>query len=218
MSLMLCTLSLMLWNFFIYRCTDEQGFRNENSCPSLHPTIKGRDLQKYLRNVSFDGLTGKVRFDRVWTSFLCFIQHHKHSTFTSHRNTSQKGHTMGTWNNDSTPKLKINTSNLRWKTLSTSVSSSSTELHPKEITSPCCWDCVKCPQGTISAEFGSNSCKACEPETKPSNDGTRCEKLPMINIIPTIPAGMITKVVASRGIILTMLACASIASFITAQS
>ena len=50
--------------FLIYRCTDEQGFRIGDSCPSVHPTIKGRDLQKYLSNDSFDGLTGKVRFHR----------------------------------------------------------------------------------------------------------------------------------------------------------
>ena len=56
----------------IYRCNDKQGLRNAGSCPSVHPTIKGRDLQKYLRNVSFDGLTGNVRFE-VWRSFLCFV-------------------------------------------------------------------------------------------------------------------------------------------------
>ena len=53
----------------IYRCTAEQGFRNANSCPSVHPTIKGRDLHSYLRNVSFDGLTGKVRFDSFGDPF-----------------------------------------------------------------------------------------------------------------------------------------------------
>ena len=132
----------MLWNvfLFIYRCTDKQGFRNEDS----HSTIKRRDLQKYLSNVSFDGLTGKVRFDRFEDPFsaLYSIINIQLSPATE---TRLRKVTIGTWNKDSTPKLKINTSNLRWKTLSTPVSSCSTECLPgiqKEITSPCCWNCV----------------------------------------------------------------------------
>ena len=193
----------------IYRCNDRQGLRNAGSCPSVHPTIKGRDLQKYIRNVSFDGLTGKVRFDRFGDplSALYSIINIQRS---SAREIRLRKVTIGTWNKDSTPKLKINTSNLRWKTLSTPVSSCSTECLPgtqKEITSPCCWDCVKCPQGTISAEMGSTSCTACEPETKPNNEGTRCEKLPIVNISLTTAAGMTITVVASIGFILTMLVC-----------
>ena len=193
----------------IYRCNDTQSLRNAGSCPSVHPTIKGHDLQKYLRNVSFDGLTGKVRFDRFGDPFsaLYSIINIQRSPATEAR---LRKVTIGIWNNDSTPKLKINTSHLRWKTLSTPVSSCSTECLPgtqKEITSPCCWDCVKCPRGTISAEIGSTSCTACEPETKPNNEGTRCEKLPIVNISLTTAAGMTLTVVASIGFILTMLVC-----------
>ena len=193
----------------IYRCNDKQGLRNAGSCPSVHPTIKGRDLQKYLRNASFDGLTGKVRFDRFGDPFsaLYSIINVQRSPTTEAR---LRKVTIGTWNKDSTPKLKLNTSNLRWKTLLTPVSSCSTECMPgtrKEPTSTCCWDCVKCPQGTISAEIGSKSCTACEPETKPNNEGTRCEKLPIVNISLTTAGGMTLTVVASIGFILTMLVC-----------
>ena len=193
----------------IYHCNDKQGLRNAGSCPSVHPTIKGRDLQKYLSNVSFDGLTGKVRFDSFGdpSSALYSIINVQRSSATEAR---LRKVTIGTWNKDSTPKLKINTSNLRWKTLSTPVSSCSTECMPgtqKESTSTCCWDCVKCPQGTISAEIGSKSCTACEPDTKPNNEGTRCEKLPIVNISLTTAGGMTLTVVASIGFIFTMLVC-----------
>ena len=98
--------------FLIYRCTDEQGFRIGDSCPSVHPTIKGRDLQKYLSNDSFDGLTGKVRFHRFWDPFsaLYSIINIQLSPATE---TRLRKVTMGTWNKDSTPKLKIDTTNLR---------------------------------------------------------------------------------------------------------
>ena len=193
----------------IYRCTAEQGFRNANSCPSVHPTIEGRDLQSYLRNVSFDGLTGKVRFDSFGDPFSASysIMNFQYSSSTG---TRLRKVTVGTWNKDSTPKLKINTSHLRWKTLSTPMSFCSSQCPPgttKERKSPCCWDCVKCSQGTISAEIGSTSCTACEPETKPNNEGTRCEKLPVLNITLTTPAGMAITVTASIGFILTLLTC-----------
>ena len=193
----------------IYRCNDKQGLRNGGSCPSVHPTIKGRDLQKYLSNVSFDGLTGKVRVDRFGDPFSA-----SYSIINVQRSPATEARlrkvTIGTWNKDSTPKLKISTSHLRWKTRSTPVSFCSTECVPgtqKETTLPCCWDCVKCPQGTISAEIGSTSCTACEPETKPNNEGTRCEKLPIVNISLTSAGGMTLTVVASIGFILTMLVC-----------
>ena len=42
----------------------------------------------------------------------------------------------------------------------------------KDITAPCCWDCIKCPQGTISMAIGSSCCARCEPLTK-SNKSSR---------------------------------------------
>ena len=64
-----------------------------------------------LRNVSFDGLTGKVRFHRFGDPFstLYSIINIQLSPATE---TRLRKVTMGTWNKDSTPKLKINTSNL----------------------------------------------------------------------------------------------------------
>ena len=49
----------------IYRCSRTiHGAGKRGKCPPVKPTVKGRDLEKYLRNISFDGLTGKVRFDK----------------------------------------------------------------------------------------------------------------------------------------------------------
>ena len=48
----------------IYRCSlSIDGAGCIGKCPPVKPTVKGRDLEKYLRNISFDGLTGKVRFN-----------------------------------------------------------------------------------------------------------------------------------------------------------
>ena len=46
----------------IYHCSlSIDGASYIGKCPPVKPTVKGRDLVKYLRNISFDGLTGKVR-------------------------------------------------------------------------------------------------------------------------------------------------------------
>ena len=200
----------------IYRCTTEQGFRNEGRpCPLANPTIKGRDLQKYLRNVSFDGLTGKVRFNRFGdplSASYSIMNFQPSSAIGAHLRKVM----VGTWNKDSTPELKINTSLLRWKTMSTPVSFCSTKCLPgtkREITTPCCWDCVNCPQGTISAEIGSTRCSVCEPETKPNDGSTRCENLPILNVTLKTAAGITITVVASTVFILTLLVCGTYINF-----
>lgn len=200
----------------IYRCTTEQGFRNEGRpCPLANPTIKGRDLKKYLRNVSFDGSTEKVRFNRFGdplSASYSIMNFQPSSAIGAHLRKVM----VGTWNKDSTPELKINTSLLRWKTMSTQVSLCSTKCLPgtkREITSPCCRDCVNCPQGTISAEIGSTSCSVCEPETKPNDGSTSCENLPLLNVTLKTAARITITVVASIVFILTLLVCGTYINF-----
>ena len=117
---------------------------------------------------------------------------------------------IGAWNKDATPKLKINMSRLLWKNFSTPLSFCSPECLPgtrREITSPCCWECIRCPQGTISTKSGSTNCTKCEPETKSNERQSRCEKLPVANITYTTASGIAITVVASIGFILTSLVC-----------
>ena len=196
----------------IYNCSVLQA---TNSCPSVKPNVKGGDLKKYLRNVIFNGLTGKVQFDSFGDPLAAsydIINFQRGSS----TNTSFRKVIVGVWNKDTTPNLQIDVSRIRWNlhldSLSGPVSFCSSACLPgtmKTMTTPCCWDCIECPQGTISTEPGSRSCKECDPESKPNEGRTKCIKLPVINITLTSATGISITVVASIGFFLTLLICAS---------
>ena len=194
----------------IYSCSPNiHGSGDKGTCPSIKPNVRGSDLKKYLRNISFDGWTGKVRFDKFGDPLSAsydIINFQLDST----TGKARQNIWIGAWNKDATPKLKINMSRLLWKNFSTPLSFCSPECLPgtrREITSPCCWECIRCPQGTISTKSGSTNCTKCEPETKSNERQSRCEKLPVANITYTTASGIAITVVASIGFILTSLVC-----------
>ena len=203
----------------IYNCSSLYGAQATNSCPSVEPTVKGSDLKKYLRNVSFNGLTGKVQFDSFGdpSSALYDVVNLQRGPSSD---TGFSKVIVGVWNKETTPNLKINESKIQWNShldsASGPMSFCSSECLPgtrKAITTPCCWDCIDCPQGTVSTELGSRSCIACDTETKPNKGRIKCEKLPIINITLTSATGISITVVASIGCVLTLLVCASYIKF-----
>ena len=194
----------------IYRCSRTiHGAGKRGKCPPVKPAVKGRDLEKYLRNISFDGLTGKVRFDKFGdplTASYDIINFQLDST----TGRTLKYIRVGSWNKNSTPKLKIDLSRLRWRTLYTPLSFCSSECLPgtrREFNTPCCWDCIKCPKGTVSTENGSTNCTKCDLETKSNEEQNKCEKLPIINITHTTASGIAITLMALIGFILTLLVC-----------
>ena len=192
----------------IYRCSlTIHGAGKRGKCPPVNPTVKGRDLEKYLRNVSFNGLTGKVRFDKfgdpLGASYV-IINFQLDSTTDGAR----KNILVGAWDKQNTPKLKVDLSRLQWRTSFTPLSHCSPECLPgtrRKITSPCCWECIKCPLGTVSTKIGSISCTKCDPETKSNEGRSKCEKLPIINITHSNVSGITITVVASIGYIFILL-------------
>ena len=190
----------------IYRCSPTiHGAGERGKCPPVKPTVKGRDLEKYLRNISFDGFTGKVRFDKFGdplTASYDIINFQHDST-----DAARKDVLVGSWNKKNTPKLEVDLSRLRWRTPFTPLSFCSSECLPgtrRAKTELCCWDCIKCPLGTVSTKVGSISCTKCDPETKSNEGRSRCEKLPFISITHLNVYGITITVVASLGFILIL--------------
>ena len=191
----------------IHRCSHTiHGAGEKGNCPLVKPTVKGHDLKKYLKNIIFHGSTGKVRFDKFGdplTALYDIINFQLDST----TDAARKNILVGSWNKKNTPKLKVHLSRLRWRTPFTPLSFCSSECLPgtrREKTEPCCWDCIKCPLGTVSTKVGSINCTKCDPETKSNEGRIRCEKLPFINITHLNVYGITITVVASLGIILIL--------------
>ena len=194
----------------IYRCSlSINGAGYIGKCPPVKPTVKGRDLEKYLKNISFDGMTGKVRFNKFGdplTASYDIINFQLDST----TGRTLKHIWVGSWNKNTTPNLRVDLSRLRWRTLYTPLSFCSSECLPgtrREFNTPCCWDCIKCPKGTVSTENGSTNCTKCDLETKSNEEQNKCEKLAIINITHTTAYGIAIILMALIGFILTLLVC-----------
>lgn len=199
----------------MYRCSNVEG----HSCPSVHPNVKGRDLQKYLRNVSFKGLTGRIQFDSSGDPLCASYDIINFQRGTSGGKVHRKVN-VGVWDKNAKPTLQINPSILQWspslKNLTVPLSFCSSECLPgtmKAPTTPCCWDCLKCPQGTITTVTGAMACVECGPETKSNQERTKCEHLPLINITLTTATGISIAVIAFAGFVLTLFVCASYIKF-----
>ena len=170
--------------------------------------------------MSFTVVTGKVQFDSFGDPISASYDIVKFQRGPKSTEKALRKVIVGFWNKDSTPNLQINASNIRLNCSLNSVSGPVSPCAPeclpgtmKAITTPCCWDCIECPQRTISIEHGSSSCIECDTESKPNEGRTKCEKLPIINITLTSATGISITVVASIGFVLTLLVCASYIKF-----
>ena len=203
----------------IYNCGAQGLPHSQDHCPQIHPTIKGSDVVKYLKNVSFDGLTGKIRFDNFGDPLAASydIVNFQRGL---RREEAHKKVLVGFWDRETTPRLHLEEANLKWGSLygniSIPVSFCAVECLPgtmKSPTTPCCWECIKCPQGTTNSEAGAGSCKECGKESRANKGGTKCEKLPLININMTSTTGICLITVTLVGLVFTVLAFAVFVKF-----
>ena len=83
----------------------------------------------------------------------------------------------------------------------------------KSTTSPCCWQCIPCPRGTINPDPGAQTCAEC-PRGKRSNDArTACEDLPLVNFHYSSAGGITVLAFAALGMIITLFSFAVICRF-----
>ncbi|CAH3158279.1 unnamed protein product, partial [Pocillopora meandrina] len=130
------------------------------------------NVQKLLGRVSFDGLTGKITFDRFGD---------KGSAVQLQKNVeSMKMVLIGEWKNSKRNKTRlIFHEALNWTSTSgrPPKSECSEQCPPgkrKSFTSPGCWQCLPCLGGTISPSAGSESCSECPIGTMSNQAKTDC--------------------------------------------
>ena len=178
-------------------------------------TVKLQDLNFYLKDVSFDGLMGKVEFDGmgdpIEASYEIFnFRLLENSTI---NDINIFAESAGTWKKSREPRLKIRPEAIKWRNHignSAPPRSSCSEICPpgtrKSITSlHCCWKCIPCPQGTVSGQAGSTNCSACKEEEKPNDKSTGCEQLPTANVQWTDVSGLVMVILSAVCFLLTFL-------------
>ena len=167
-------------------------------------------MKSLLSRVSFAGLTGNVSFDKYGDrrSVLYDIVNFQQV---------EENHTMrleqvvvGNWKENESHAKRLHLSqNIRWNfPANRPPKSECLDQCPagtrKSTTSPCCWNCVACPRGTVNPISGSETCTECPREKQANEARTHCVDLPVANLEYSSAGGIVILVFTICGIITTL--------------
>ena len=192
----------------MYKCVEPNGLLPKGNCPRVSPSIDTKSLPLYIQNVSFDGVTGRVQFDEsgdVQTASYDIVNFQRVDL----PGKRYKKVLIGSWRKNANPQLSLE-SNVVWNAnLNGSVPRSVCveECPPgtrKSPTTPCCWECIKCPQNSISTRHGSFNCTECSQRQRSNEERTKCTELRIISIQLNSVSGILITVFASFGLILAI--------------
>ncbi|KAK3717868.1 hypothetical protein QZH41_004284 [Actinostola sp. cb2023] len=99
----------------IHHCKNGSGLLQGGACPPTTPTINPQHALLYLRNVSFEGITGRIQFDQNGDplgSTYDIISFQKEDSIGS-RYTKVR---VGTWDKNQSPRLAISNNSIAWNT------------------------------------------------------------------------------------------------------
>ncbi|XP_022781880.1 extracellular calcium-sensing receptor-like [Stylophora pistillata] len=171
----------------MYNCREPHGLLEGGECPSIQDLkVMGENLNVYLRNVSFQGLTGTVQFDQHGDPLEASYDI---VNFKSQIGKGLERVLVGWWTRRSNSKLRLNLTKITWNNqngfggIPLSVCSKDCKPGERKVTrSSCCWECVDCPIGTISSDGISSNCSECSEREKPNEERTKCLDLPLNNL------------------------------------
>ena len=172
----------------------------------IRPTGNPKRLVKYLGRVKFKGLTGKINFND-------FGDPETSSYDIVHFQLSDKSDliklVIGSWDQSPKKKLQLNVTNMKWNTVTGKKlfqKSFCSEDCPagtrRVLTTPCCWECLNCPDGTISAGVNDVNCTECRQGQRPDEGKSKCLNLPEIEVTWSSLTSVLVVLSASVGYVL----------------
>uniref|UniRef100_A0A8D9BA63 Metabotropic glutamate receptor n=1 Tax=Cacopsylla melanoneura TaxID=428564 RepID=A0A8D9BA63_9HEMI len=174
-------------------------------CESMRPT-KGPELLKYLRKVSFQGLSGDhFKFDKDGDGPARYNIIHFKQTSPGVYQWVQVGEYLE-------GELRLNTSAIQFKITHPSPPESVCSL-PCDIGQAkkyvegesCCWHCFNCSQYQIRMPYDETQCMTCPEGTKPDHLRVRCLEIPSMFIQITSTWAIGAMALSSTGILMTLL-------------
>ena len=175
-------------------------------CENPEGVVDPRELWKHLRSVNFQGLTGWISFDQLGDPVTSSYE-------IVHFQVSDKSDpvklVIGSWDKSRKTKLHLNVTKIKWNTMTRQERFPKSFCHEdcplgtfRSLTSPCCWECLKCPDGTVSAQLNNMNCTACPRGQKPNEGRSKCLDLPEIEVTWSSLAPVLVILFATIGFIL----------------
>ena len=199
----------------VYSVAHALKFLTQDSNITDNVYLGKHDMQKLLSTVNFTGITGKIVFDEFGerrSAIYDIINFQQDEETEAIR---LKRIIVGKW--DEIQRLQLD-DNIRWN--------SQTGRFPKSecleqcmagtrksTTSPCCWQCVPCPRGTINPVPGAQSCISCPRRKRSNDDRTACVDLPLANLEYSNAGGITVLAFGILGVFATLFSLVVICKF-----
>ncbi|XP_068741178.1 extracellular calcium-sensing receptor-like [Montipora capricornis] len=203
----------------IYRCKEQMGPLPNGTCPETKPFVNSSDVLFYLRNVSFQGLTGRVEFnqngDPLQAAYDYVSFQRSYVVDGIDRNEKHTKVKIGKWDVNRKPRLNINAKAILWNYKSNKITNGTSGGFPTSLCSEqcpsgtrqtptiaCCWQCLECPDNEVNAHTGSATCRQCNQTQKANANKTECIALPIENLVWNSTTGIILTIFTSLGFVL----------------
>lgn len=163
-----------------------------NRCRDALRFIDSQAVERHLREVSFKGRTGNISFDSFGdpiSSSYDIVHFQRGNAGLDERHTVKL--VIGSWEKGREKPLRLDNKNIVWNTLE----SRSSMITPKSFchedcppgtfqskTTPCCFECIKCPFGTLSTKPNSFNCTECSQGQIPDESRSKCLDLPEVEL------------------------------------
>ena len=184
----------------IFRCESTPMSR----CPQTEPYVEPRDVLHYLKKVNFTTEVSHVFFDDNGDSTASYHI----INYRTDNETGGRVETVGTWEEGN---LQLNTSLIIWNNGPTAniprsvCSERCSPGHRQTQELNCCWQCIRCPQDTISSEYGAVNCTPCSEDYISNEARTECTAVPVERIHWGDPIGVLIVFFALLGTIASVL-------------
>jgi len=180
----------------------------------VHHLVDPKEVERYLRRVNFEGLTGRVSFDVFGdpVSSSYDIIHFQRSNAVVGQSRLVKL-VIGSWENGRGPQLQLNYTSIKWNTrTSQTVATPRSFCHEgcppgtfQSVTTPCCWECIKCPAGTLSTQVNSVNCTECPQGQMPDEGRSKCLDLPEVELMWSSVTSVLVILFGSVGLALVII-------------
>lgn len=164
----------------MYKCTEQKCHLD---------TINQSQVYKYIRNVSFKSPTGhKIVFDANGTSGSAYSIY-----YVNHTAGKSVFSIFGKWNRSygfqfigNNEKFDASLNELRASATCSSTCGPGYRKEPQKYFPECCWDCLPCPDGSVTNQSGLTTCTTCPEGFKANAEKSVCEAIEPTVILDTV--------------------------------
>ena len=196
----------------LQNCSSPERNNSGDVCPKCHAKVDSEELETFLRRVDFKGLTGRISFDQfgdlVMSSYdNVHFQGSDESSPDQHSPVIKR--VIGSWEKDRKQNLQLNVTMIRWSAKSGQTVPPRSFCHDDcppdtflSLRTPCCWECIKCPAGTVSNHVNDVNCTECPMGQMPDQRRSKCLDLPEIEFLWSSMTSILVILFATIGLIL----------------